>query len=447
MKGDPCLTRCSSPGKVLITGGYLVLQQPLSGLVLSLSSRFEATIEDGDVHDDSSSDVCKVLCCSPQFETEVCYGVDLAKCHCSVIGDGSRNPYIANAILWSLKFSEMVTQRSEAFLARLKKGFRVTVLGDNDFYSQLDELERRNLPCTSESLASLPKHLRVGKGLNSMKKTGLGSSAAMVTCIVGAICAHVGNMKLPLRGEDIVEEEEDLQKIHNLAQFVHCLAQGKIGSGFDVSSACFGSQCYTRFSPTCLDALLKGAESNADHMETLLEQQLMKPWDNKHLRFRLPLGMKLVLGDVSVGSNTPLMVSKVLKWKKENAEEANLLWKAIAEHNDSIRHLFESIEKEGVSEEVKACSKVHHSEWSSSKTGNLLSKTRKAFVSARKGLKEMGTRADVPIEPEEQTALCDATMDIEGGKKLFHTLFVFLFLFFSPLWHSFVCWCAWSRRI
>lgn len=45
---------------------------------------------------------------------------------------------------------------------------------------------------------------------------------------------------------------------HNLAQFVHCLAQGKVGSGFDVSAAVFGSQLYTRFNPARLQPLMEG---------------------------------------------------------------------------------------------------------------------------------------------------------------------------------------------
>lgn len=43
---------------------------------------------------------------------------------------------------------------------------------------------------------------------------------------------------------------------HNLAQFVHCLAQGKVGSGFDVSAAVYGSQLYTRFDPKVIEDLM-----------------------------------------------------------------------------------------------------------------------------------------------------------------------------------------------
>lgn len=48
-----------------------------------------------------------------------------------------------------------------------------------------------------------------------------------------------------------------IELAHNVAQFSHCAAQGKIGSGFDVSSAIYGSQIYTRFSPSIIANLLQ----------------------------------------------------------------------------------------------------------------------------------------------------------------------------------------------
>lgn len=49
---------------------------------------------------------------------------------------------------------------------------------------------------------------------------------------------------------------DDRRLAHNLAQFVHCVAQGKVGSGFDVSAAVFGSHIYTRFDPAVIQKLM-----------------------------------------------------------------------------------------------------------------------------------------------------------------------------------------------
>ena len=48
------------------------------------------------------------------------------------------------------------------------------------------------------------------------------------------------------------DDNDDRRLAHNLAQFVHCVAQGKVGSGFDVSAAVFGSHVYTRFDPAVI---------------------------------------------------------------------------------------------------------------------------------------------------------------------------------------------------
>lgn len=45
------------------------------------------------------------------------------------------------------------------------------------------------------------------------------------------------------------------EEIHRIAQYAHCRAQGKVGSGFDVSAAIFGSHVYRRFTPSLLSDL------------------------------------------------------------------------------------------------------------------------------------------------------------------------------------------------
>jgi len=82
-------------------------------------------------------------------------------------------------------------------------------------------------------------------------KTGLGSSAALITSLVTALLVQTG-----LIAPDELASVSSRRLAHNVAQFVHCLAQGKVGSGFDVSAAAFGSQLYTRFSPAVLQPLM-----------------------------------------------------------------------------------------------------------------------------------------------------------------------------------------------
>lgn len=73
------------------------------------------------------------------------------------------------------------------------------------------------------------------KGKADVAKTGLGSSAALTTSLVSALLQWFEVTRVGLR-----PDSEDRRVVHNLAQLVHSIAQGKIGSGFDVAAAVYG---------------------------------------------------------------------------------------------------------------------------------------------------------------------------------------------------------------
>ncbi len=68
-------------------------------------------------------------------------------------------------------------------------------------------------------------------------------------------------------------------KLHNLAQAAHCAAQGKVGSGFDVGAAVFGSCSYRRFSPSILEGL-------GDAGTPGFEEDCFRQWKTWILRIR-----------------------------------------------------------------------------------------------------------------------------------------------------------------
>lgn len=169
-----------------------------------------------------------------------------------------------------LRFSLQVIQQrmgTAVLNEYLQQGFEITIVGDNDFYSQraqvkrkhhfvvnptcdtfIPQLSKRQLPNTAEALASLEPFCNTHSTLGSVHKTGLGSSAALTTSLVGALFTHMGAASLSKTDDKIL--------IHNVAQFIHCFAQGKVGSGFDVSAAVFGNHRYTRFNPSFLSSIM-----------------------------------------------------------------------------------------------------------------------------------------------------------------------------------------------
>jgi phosphomevalonate kinase len=126
----------------------------------------------------------------------------------------------------------------------------------------------------------------------------MGSSAALTSSLVGALLHFFGIVNLIGGGS-----AEDKKLVHNLSQIVHSVAQGKIGSGFDVSAAIYGSQFYTRFGTGLkLDDLANG---NGIFEAVVCSHNV---WDQTVEPFALPNGLDIVMGDVCGGSSSSLMV-------------------------------------------------------------------------------------------------------------------------------------------
>ena len=113
------------------------------------------------------------------------------------------------------------------------------------------------------------------------------------------------------------------------------------------------------------------------------------------------------------------MVSAVMQWKN-SSKDASKLWKSIQDTNDSIKGVFATLlqqeEEEEVRDKIKALSNHTHEAWEreGGRVGKQLCVLRHLFVQCRALLKSMGDEAGVPIEPNQQSALCDATMQLPG---------------------------------
>lgn len=61
------MTAVSAPGKVLLAGGYLVLDRAYTGLVFGLSARIHVLVRDRDASSSTESQRPEVVVQSPQF--------------------------------------------------------------------------------------------------------------------------------------------------------------------------------------------------------------------------------------------------------------------------------------------------------------------------------------------------------------------------------------------
>ncbi|KAJ2788113.1 phosphomevalonate kinase [Coemansia interrupta] len=417
------VTLASAPGKVLVAGGYLVLDRDYSGLVVGTDACLYAAVQTLEQQPAASaSGQLPILVRSPQFDAawwRYAFDPTTSTLRQADSADGTSNAFVHVVLETALA---LANARQPGRLCSLP-GLSVALLADNDFYSQRRTLAERGLALTAEALGSLPRMCPVGGTLAAVHKTGLGSSAAMVTSLVAALLAHLGVVGSVVDGRWSPEERA---VVHNVAQLAHCLAQGKVGSGFDVSAAVYGSHVYTRFSPAVLAPAMTAAADRPAVEDICRVADPANPlWDGRVEPVEMPPGLVLRLADVDAGSSTPGMVRRVLAWQKQHPREATELWASLDAANKRVRTLWDALHRAADQDRaaydtaVAWCAQRPNAEWPGDQAPalpavRLLADLVDATQAVRRWMRSLGASAGVPLEPEEQTRLLDACMRVPG---------------------------------
>lgn len=293
----------------------------------------------------------------------------------------TRNQFIETALAYALTYISTLNHFSDNPIS-------ITILADSDYYSHRQ-------PADPRSRSPTDRFIHFGVKLHDAHKTGLGSSAALVTALTAGVLAHY----VPQRVLDVTSEQGSLQ-LHNLAQAAHCAAQGKVGSGFDVAAAVHGSCVYKRFSPSVLSDLGGiGIVDFAIRLKTLVEDAgPTRLWDTEVDKGTvvLPKGLDLLMCDVDCGSGTVAMVRNVLAWRERDREEASIVWNKLQKANQILAAaLRDSRFAEG---ERRADYKA----------------IRNAILETRSMIREMSWKSKVAIEPEAQKILINACSELDG---------------------------------
>lgn len=287
------------------------------------------------------------------------------------------NNFVETALSYALNY---VTSGQQDFQIQPAS---VTILADNDYYSQ-------QAASNTSSTASTPRFAHFDTPIWKANKTGLGSSAALVTSLIGAILSFY----MP-SNDFSIHTDNGKRRLHNLAQAAHCAAQGKVGSGFDVASAVYGSCVYRRFSPSVIENLADASSKGfAESLRKVVEDEGVWDVEITKSKVSIPKGLRLVMCDVDCGSKTPGMVKQVLQWRKQNPQIANSIWDELQATNSRLAAELVSLSKAGSS--------------------NDYDKLRDIIQENRKLVRQMSKESNVPIEPEAQTKLLDACSQIKG---------------------------------
>lgn len=145
-------TIVSAPGKVLLTGGYLVLDPTYTGLVIATSSRFYSVIRSQPASSQSTEG--KIIVKAPQFDNasweyavtfENGADVTVQPIEC----ENGKNKFVEIALQKTLALIRALKGPSQADnLIKRGTNLEVVIVGDNDFYSQRQAVRcrRRSQP-------------------------------------------------------------------------------------------------------------------------------------------------------------------------------------------------------------------------------------------------------------------------------------------------------------
>ncbi|KAL2159487.1 hypothetical protein VTH06DRAFT_2492 [Thermothelomyces fergusii] len=420
----------SAPGKVLLAGGYIVLDRKHTGLVFGLSARIHVLAQE--IHTSAGVHLSEIVVQSPQFLNATWrYGYHLVK-----NGGGikvtqlqSGTPVEPNHFV-ETTLNYVLSYISEADKSRASHGFQpasLLVLADNDYYSKPKPPSSTDRPSSSSSAGehlpsgasedkaslsdpspsttataaaaaaaaadapakphrSRPRFRHFGTTLRDAHKTGLGSSAAIVTALTASLLAHY----LPHSRFD-PSTAQGRRVLHNLAQVAHCSAQGKIGSGFDVASAVYGSCLYRRFSPALLSGLPSpGEEGFAPALAALVDDEGPEPrWDCEIRKddVGLPPGLAIRMCDVDCGTQTVSMVKKVHEWRDREPDAARAAYERLQGRVDEL---------------------------AAALSAGRVAEVGRVMSSFRAAMRSMGKDCGAPIEPESQEELLDALEKVDG---------------------------------
>ncbi|KAK9472873.1 GHMP kinase N terminal domain-protein [Dipodascopsis tothii] len=396
------MTNFSAPGKAFLAGGYLVLDPRYPAFTTALSARIHAVSE----HDTSLPDgMATVTVRSPQFKHGV-WRYTLSRAAGSPVVDvtqvesptSSPNPFVFYSVYTVLNYAQPGALTS----------LDITIYSDNAYHSQ-------PTPPPGETLPRFNSH---DCRITEANKTGLGSSAALTTVLTASLLAAYSTLS----------PTGDRMVLHNLSQIAHCAAQGKVGSGFDVACAVFGSIRYHRFPVEIISGLdfpnkNPGADPQA-FVDALKHAVNDADWHIKITPSALPPKLRLMMGDITGGSETPKMVQTVLAWRKEHPAEAETLWESLNLANISLTNEIRSLtELARVNAELYAelmapvaqltAVEIAGPDFASPLKAGLVA-VIESIKSIRFYLRELTAKTGAAIEPESQTALLDACTTLPG---------------------------------
>ncbi len=206
------------------------------------------------------------------------------------------NPLKAKAIFENKKLNLIGNENEKAFYLFVEKASEAT----------LNYLEENNIKLKNFSIITNSSDTLVTLKDGKKAKVGFGSSAAIVAATIASV--------LKFHNQDI-ESKKSKETIYKLGCIAHYLAQGKLGSSFDVAASTYGG--VLKYQKPDMDFILKKIEEN-----TKIKDLIEMHWPYFIADgITLPDNFLLSIGFVGYSASTKELITKIKEFKKENEKE------------------------------------------------------------------------------------------------------------------------------
>ena len=310
----------NSPGKCLISGGYLILNKNKKGIVLNVNSYI---ITKSKIIDDNNNNELNINVNSIYFKQEFNYKILFENNQIKINNifndnEENNNKWIYYSILISIYIYYLYDNKILEYFFKNKKSISLIIESDYKFYSYDKNNNNLNI------------------------KTGLGSSSALISSICSNLIILFNNIynKNNINNNNINNLENNIKSLILISSiYSNNFIQNKIGSNFDIISCLTGNQIFQQIKINInFDNFLIN-ESNINHLNYLLKY-FNNDYKISYLK-NLNKIFNFCLISIENGSNTRKFVKKILEYanlnKKKDLFDDNLFSNLDKINNEIIK--------------------------------------------------------------------------------------------------------------
>jgi len=275
-----------APGKLMLSGEWSVLEVGVPCIVLAINQKVGVKIKEAK----------NIRVNTPDLGIE----------NIEAVFDGKN-------LTWKKELNEKEIEK----LSVTKRAVEIT----------LQYLESKNKKIKPFEITTFSSDTLVELPNGEKTKVGFGSSAAICVAIVAAILKmHEVNIK----------EKKGKELIYNIACTAHYLAQGKVGSSFDIAASTYGGVLvYKRFDPKGLIEQINSGKAISEIMDSQWPAFAAE-------NIELPKKMILLVGFVGYSASTKELILKLNSFKESQKEH---YWKIINSIKGITEQLIQAIKQ------------------------------------------------------------------------------------------------------